>query len=123
QREIAYCPHEKRGRDYLHLEIKLETMKVIERKNLPTKIPVINTLVIVMALDFYNSSAWLWGVLLTIWSIIVIASIIGVYRDEYVDLFEDDDDDVKITTKKTKSSFQQKMEDMIDKNHKNHTNR
>ena len=37
--------------------------KVIKHTNLPTRSPIISTLVFILALDYWNAPEWSWGVL------------------------------------------------------------
>lgn len=38
-------------------------MKVISRTNLPVKMPVMNTVITVLAFDYWNAPQWLWGIM------------------------------------------------------------
>lgn len=38
-------------------------MKVINRNNLPVKMPIMNTVITVLAFDYWNAPQWLWGVM------------------------------------------------------------
>lgn len=64
----------------------MKKRKVISFGSLPTKLPIWKTLIIVLALDFWNSPAWLCGVmgisLLLLW----VAAIINIVNEEKVDL-------------------------------------
>lgn len=87
--------------------------KVISRKNLPTNIPVLSTILILLALDYWNAPEWLCGVIITIWAIYIVGCIIVFCREIRIDLFEEKDNP-KIPTEKRKSTFQEKMENMMD---------
>lgn len=51
-------------------------MKVISRNNLPVKMPIMNTVITVLAFDYWNAPQWLWGVMgavcLGVWIYVLI---------------------------------------------------
>lgn len=88
-------------------------MKVISRKNIQTEVPVISTMVVVMALDFYNAPAFLWGVVLTVWSIYFIACVVDLFKNKEVDIFEDENKGIKIPDVKRKSDFEERVNNLV----------
>lgn len=63
-------------------------MKVIKRNNLPKKLPVIGTLVMFLALDYWNAPQWLLGAMVILCVLIWCTTIISIIKDEEVDLFD-----------------------------------
>lgn len=61
-------------------------MKVIKRNNLPKKLPVIGTLVMFLALDYWNAPQWLLGAMVILCILIWCAIIYSIVKDEEVDL-------------------------------------
>lgn len=60
--------------------------KVISRKNLPTKIPLVTILLAYLFLDKFNAPQWLWGVVITVLSICVIVCIVAMCNEESIDI-------------------------------------
>lgn len=90
----------------------MDTKKVISSKNLPTKIPVLSTVVYATALDYWNAPQWLWGAVGLLMALAWIGSIIAKVREEEEDIFE--------TTPKTvaKSKFKDKLKEAMDASNK-----
>lgn len=63
-------------------------MKVIKRSNLPKKLPVIGTLVMFLALDYWNAPQWLLGAMGILYLLIWCVIIISIIKEEEVDLFD-----------------------------------
>lgn len=63
-------------------------MKVIKRNNLPKKLPVIGTLVMFLALDYWNAPQWLLGAMGILYLLIWCVIIISIIKEEEVDLFD-----------------------------------
>ena len=68
--------------------MKKKIRKVV--KNVPMRLPVCQTLVFVLAFDYWGAPIWLWASFFTFWGLILIACVIIIFEQEYVDLFEDD---------------------------------
>lgn len=68
---------------------------VIKRGNLPTKIPLSKTLLVILALDFWNAATWIWLVagFFMLWAWILIAYRLR-YQKEY-DLFPESVRDIE----------------------------
>ena len=66
----------------------MDNQKVVAPKNLPARLPVTPTIVAWMAMDYYESPAWLYGCLGTLLIIIWIASLVKLSRQVNTDLFE-----------------------------------
>ena len=60
--------------------------KVISRGNLPHKLPVFNTLVIILAMDYWNAPQWLCGVIGVIVALLWIACGFCLATEEGVDI-------------------------------------
>lgn len=63
-------------------------MRKIDRKNIPTKLPGLTTLVACLALDYWDAAGWVWGVSVTLLAIMWIAAIVDIYQSTEVDIFE-----------------------------------
>tara|TARA_R110002167_G_scaffold284737_2_gene489894 strand:+ start:21864 stop:22139 length:276 start_codon:yes stop_codon:yes gene_type:complete len=81
--------------------------KVISRTLMPTPIPVIHTLVIILALDFWNAPEWLWGVVGVYLLILWAGFFLRINKTEEVDIFKEPKE------VKTKSTFHQKIDSMM----------
>ncbi len=68
--------------------MKMDKIKVIKRTNMPAKLPTINTVVIIMALDYWNAPEWMWGALLFLLAILWIASIVRMAISVSIDVFK-----------------------------------
>lgn len=62
--------------------------KVISFKNLPSRFPVLSTIVFYLLLDKLNSPGWLWGVVGTVMGLVWIGAIIAIWTQKQVDIFE-----------------------------------
>ena len=60
----------------------MEKRRVISRKNLPTKLPVSFTALVIIWIDFYEASDILKGVLFTFLAITWITSTINLFTEE-----------------------------------------
>jgi hypothetical protein len=63
-------------------------MKVISRKLLPTKLPILSTAVTLHLLDYYNAAEWLWGVMVCFLIIGWVISICMLVNEEHVDIID-----------------------------------
>lgn len=61
--------------------------KVISYKNLPARFPVLLSLVAWLMLDRLDPAGWVQGVVWTVIGILWIASFIGAYTQDLVDVF------------------------------------
>ena len=64
-------------------------MKVIHPKNLPTRLPMLLTAVIFLALDRYQPPGWLCGVAYTLLALLWIGCIINIVREKHTSVFPD----------------------------------
>lgn len=92
----------------------MDRKKVIDRKNLPVKFPIFQSAVIYIMLDYYGAPGWLWGVLITIYSLLWILAFISFVREIDVNIFSQIDN-----VEKGKSKFQQRLDDYMDKQKQN----
>ena len=67
----------------------MKKRKVVARKNLPTRFPLIETIVLYLLFDKINALEWAWGVLVAVLIIGWIASIIVVYQQESIEIFKE----------------------------------
>lgn len=63
-------------------------MKKISRKNLPTQLPITNTILIAFLLYFFNATGLIWGMFITFEVLLFIGTIYNLYKEEYVDIIE-----------------------------------
>lgn len=70
----------------------MKKKKVIRVENLPTRLPLLPTLLIAIALDYFNAPQWLWGVVgfgaFLVWTICIIEM---VYQEK-IDIFDKNKD-------------------------------
>ena len=61
--------------------------KVIKRDNLPTRLPVLFTLVVWLLLDRFDPDGWVHG---AVWAVVVllwVGSVVALVREQDVDIF------------------------------------
>lgn len=63
-------------------------MKKISRKNLPTQLPITNTILIAFLLYFFNATGLIWGMFITFEVLLFIGTIYSLYKEEYIDIIE-----------------------------------
>lgn len=68
-----------------------DKIKVISRKNLPARPPVLLTAVVYLFLDKFQASGVVWGVVFTILALFWIAWIIALFKEEDINIFEQPD--------------------------------
>lgn len=68
---------------------------VINRRNLPAKPPFTPTLVIALALDYWNIPQWACGAIVLLIVLVWIGAIIRICNDTEIDLFPDSKDTEK----------------------------
>lgn len=66
----------------------MKNIKVISRKNLPTKLPLTLTLTIYLALDHWSAPEWLYGALSLYLIVVWIYIVIRVFKEEQVDVLD-----------------------------------
>lgn len=64
--------------------------KVISPKSLPTKLPVWQTLVAFLALEYWDAREWIYGACGLFFFIIWLTAIINIIREQRVDIFDKD---------------------------------
>jgi hypothetical protein len=67
----------------------MKKSKVIKSKNLPTRLPLWQTITTLLALDYWNAPQWLWGVLATVFLIVWGVGVAGLISEDSVDIFKD----------------------------------
>lgn len=60
---------------------------VINRRNLPSRLPVTSTIAWYLFLEHFNTPGWIYGVVFTILGIIWVVSAFFIYLEEPVDIF------------------------------------
>jgi hypothetical protein len=69
----------------------MKKTKAIKRKNLPAKLPVTSTVIMLIAVDYWQAPEWLKGILYFIYALIWITAIyVMFFSTEYVDVLNDD---------------------------------
>lgn len=63
-------------------------MKVLKRSNLPTRLPLWQSVTCLLALEHWNAPEWLYGVAGFFFLLLWIASIVTLIKEEQVDLLE-----------------------------------
>ena len=63
-------------------------MRKIDRKNIPTKLLGLTTLVAWLAMDYWGAAGWVWGVVFTPLGIVWIGAIVDIFKSKSVDIFE-----------------------------------
>lgn len=66
----------------------MKNIRVISRKILPSKLPVFETLCLVMALDYYNAPQWLMGAVGLYCVIRWIATFIAISKEKQINILE-----------------------------------
>lgn len=67
----------------------MKPKNVIKISNLPNKIPVIPTITVYLLMDKLNPSMFVWGIVGTLWSIVIIISIYGLATQKQIDIFDE----------------------------------
>lgn len=65
-------------------------MKVIKTSNLPTRPPVLLTVVVLLALDHWQASDVTRGIFYAILVILWIAAIVLLFKEDQTDIFKED---------------------------------
>lgn len=68
----------------------MDKQKVISRRNLPIRMPLVKTVVAYLLLDRLNAAGWVWGIVITLFSIYWLIFIIAIVTEQGVDMFSDD---------------------------------
>lgn len=63
-------------------------MKVLKRNNLPTRLPLWQSITCLLALEHWNAPEWMYGVMGLLFLSLWIASIIMLAKEEGVDLLK-----------------------------------
>jgi len=66
----------------------MKVKKVLNPRNLPARPPLYNTLVVAIALDYWNAPQWLWGVFGALYFMIWIVTIYSMIIEKQTDIFE-----------------------------------
>ena len=85
----------------------MKKIKVLHSSNLPTKIPIPSTILYLLALDYYQFSDIVKGIVYAYIAIIWIFVIIRLITRDAVDIFKESD-----RVKETTSSFVNKLNDL-----------
>lgn len=66
----------------------MKKRKVISDDALPSRIPVTQAVVCWLALDHWHAPQWLYGAMGLVFVLAIIAGIVGIAKQEKVDIFE-----------------------------------
>ena len=92
----------------------MESKKVISKKNLPTRSPILATVVYVLAMDYWNAPQWLWGAVGLLLVFIWIAWIVSFFNQDEIDVMSKWNSKAdNEATHKNKSKFQEKLEEAM----------
>lgn len=67
----------------------MERLKVIKTVNLPTKLPLTSSAVVYLLMKQTNASSFVCGIFVALWAILWIVSIVLMFCQEPIDIFED----------------------------------
>lgn len=67
----------------------MEIKKVISRKNLPVKLPFVQTLSVITALDYWKAPQYLWGSVGLFYVVIWAATFYAMGTQKEVDILKD----------------------------------
>ena len=91
----------------------MKEKKVISSKNLPTRSPILSTLVYVLALSYWNAPQWVWGAIGVLLLIIWVTWIASWFLEEDIDIMSSWQGKVD-----TKQSFADRIKDAMEKEKK-----
>ena len=78
----------------------------IDRKNLPSKMPVSFTLISILAMDYWGAPDWVFGAVGVFLLLFWVSFFISVSKSKYIDIFENKE---KSTTRKS-TAFKERLE-------------
>lgn len=91
----------------------MEQINVIKGSNLPSRLPLAQTVLYILALDYWNAPQWAWGVVLTILGLGWIAILVKKFLQEVdIDIFASKK---YIDNGEPKSKFREKLENAMAK--------
>jgi len=67
----------------------MQGKKVISHQNMPSRLPVTRTVVLMLAMDVWSTPGWAKGVIWTLLSLIWIGCVISIWREKYIDIFKE----------------------------------
>jgi len=62
--------------------------KVVSAKNLPVKIPLMDGVILYLLLDQLRAVPWMWGVVGTLYVIVVLCTIYVTWCEEDIEIFK-----------------------------------
>jgi len=66
----------------------MKELKVLKRDNLPTRLPLWQSITCLLALEHWNAPEWLYGVAGLFFTILWIVVIIMIFKEKQIDLLE-----------------------------------
>lgn len=97
----------------------MKEVKVISNKNLQSRLPLLSTLVTILALDYWKAPEWLWGCLGLLFLLMWITSIVRLVNEESVDVFEEKPTNKTSDPLSKKSKFFEKLDEAMERNRPN----
>lgn len=67
----------------------MKRIKVVNNKNLPSRIPVTGGFMWFLMLERLNAPTWLFGVIGTLYFLLLITSIVGKFMEDQTDIFHE----------------------------------
>ena len=64
-------------------------IKVIKRSNIPTSVPLMQTVFCLLALDYWDAPQWIWGAMGFLLLILWTGAIIQALKQRQVDIFNE----------------------------------
>jgi len=68
----------------------MKELKVLKRNNMPTRLPLWQSVTCLLALEHWNASEWVYGVMGLLFLLIWVASIVMLVKEKQIDLLEND---------------------------------
>ena len=87
----------------------MKSKKVISNKNLPSRSPIMATVVYATALHYWGAPEWLWGATGFIMLMVWMGWIINICIQDSIDIMEKDQNVI------IKSSFRERLEEALEK--------
>jgi len=68
----------------------MKELKVLKRNNMPTRLPLWQSVTCLLALEHWNAPEWAYGVMGLFFLLIWVASIVMLVKEKQIDLLEND---------------------------------
>jgi hypothetical protein len=64
-------------------------LKVISKKNLPTRFPLVSSCVAFLMLERFHAAGWIWGVAGTCFAVLWVACFYTAFNETQIDLLDE----------------------------------